>query len=78
MAGCAAAPPPAPPTPGLRVVLPSPGVPREHARFSGRWVGKWEGQLDRVMHADGFLVDEYWRGDKVTSRARLTPAPKGP
>jgi hypothetical protein len=46
-------------------VPPSPRVPREHARFSGRWVSKWEGQHYHVstMQADGFLAGEYWRGD---------------
>ena len=50
IAGCAAEPllpPPMPPD--LRVVPPPPGVPREHARYSGRWVGKWEGQLEHVL-----------------------------
>ncbi len=133
MAGCAAEPLPAPPMPpDLRVVPPSPDVPRDSALFSGRWVGKWEGQLDHVLiveievqhdqatevvavyswgvsgalgvgvpgwsrvrgriqggtlrveltrvqsaavytlQADGTLAGEYWRGDRMTSRARLT------
>ena len=106
----------------------------ENARFAGRWIGKWEEQLDHVlivellvqndqtteviavyswgvsaelgvgspgwtrvrgriengalrleltrvqatavytMQADGTLVGEYLRGDRVTSRARLTRA----
>ena len=109
-------------------------MPRENARFAGRWVGKWEEQLDHVlvvelevqneqateviavyswgvsaelgvstpgwsrvrgriengalrleltrvqatavytMQPDGTLAGEYWRGDKVTSRARLSRA----
>jgi hypothetical protein len=27
--------------------------------------------------ADGALAGEYWRGDRVTSRARLAPTPDG-
>jgi hypothetical protein len=137
MAGCAEDPlPPPPMPPDLRVVAPPPGVPPENARYSGRWIGKWEGQLDHVlvvelqvqndkateviavyswgvsgalgvgtpgwarvrgrieggalrldltrvhatavytMQADGTLVGEYWRGDRVTSRARLARAPR--
>ncbi len=50
VAGCAAEPlPPPPMPPDLRVVPPPPGVPREHARYSGRWVGKWDGQLEHVL-----------------------------
>ena len=132
LAGCAEEPLPVPPMPpNLRVVAPSPGVPRENARFSGRWIGKWEGELDHVLvvelevqngltteviavyswgvsgalgvgspgwtrvrgriedgalrleltrvqatatytiQADGTLVGEYRRGDRVMSRARL-------
>jgi hypothetical protein len=33
----------------LRVVPPPPGVPAEHARYSGRWIGKWDGELDHVL-----------------------------
>jgi hypothetical protein len=29
------------------------------------------------MQAEGTLAGEYWRGDRVTSRARLAPTPKG-
>jgi hypothetical protein len=50
LAGCAADPLPLPPMPpDLRVVPPPAGVPRDHARYSGRWVGKWNGQLDHVL-----------------------------
>ena len=50
MAGCAADPVPRPPMPpDLRVVAPPAGVPREHARYSGRWVGKWDEQLEHVL-----------------------------
>jgi hypothetical protein len=49
-AGCAPAPPPPPPLPAdVRVVPPGPGVPREHARYSGRWIGRWDDQLDHVL-----------------------------
>ena len=135
VAGCAVEPLPVPPMPpDLKVVSPPASVPRENARFAGRWVGKWEEQLDHVlvvelvvqndqatevvavyswgvsaelgvgtpgwsrvrgriengalrleltrvqatavytMQPDGTLVGEYWRGDKVTSRARLLRA----
>lgn len=135
MAGCAAEALPVPPMPpDLQVVPPPAGVPRENARFSGRWVGKWENQLDHVLvielqvqsdratevvavyswgvsaslgvgapgwtrvrgriedgtlrldltrvqaravytlQADGTLMGEYWRGDRVLSRARLARA----
>jgi len=133
-AGCADDPSPlAPMPPDLRVVPPPAGVPSEHARFSGRWVGKWDEQLEHIlivelevpagpateviavyswgsgslgvglpgwsrvrgriengalrldltrvqatvvytMQPDGSLVAEYWRGDHVTARARLTRA----
>jgi hypothetical protein len=130
MTGCVAELLPLPPMPpDLRIVPPPPSVPRESARFSGRWVGTWEGELDHVlvvelevqndqtteviavyswgvsgalgvgspgwtrargrieggalrleltrvqatavytMQADGTLVGEYWRGDRVTSCA---------
>jgi hypothetical protein len=50
IAGCAAEPLPLPPMPpDLRVVAPPPGVPRDHARYSGRWFGKWNGQLEHVL-----------------------------
>ncbi len=50
LAGCAAEPLPAPPMPpDLKVVAPPPSVPRESARFAGRWIGKWEEQLDHVL-----------------------------
>ena len=39
----------APTPPDLRVVPPPPGVSQEHARFSGRWVGKWDEQLEHVL-----------------------------
>lgn len=39
----------APMPPDLRVVPPPPGVPPEHARFSGRWVGKWDEQLEHIL-----------------------------
>ena len=135
VAGCAAEPLPLPPMPpDLKVVAPPLGVPRENARFAGRWIGKWEAQLEHVlvvelvvqneqtteviavyswgvsaelgvntpgwtrvrgriengalrleltrvqatavytMQADGSLAGEYWRGDKMTSRARLSRA----
>jgi hypothetical protein len=135
--GCAADPfsPTAPLPSDLRVVPPPSGVSAEHARYSGRWVGKWDEQLEHVlivelevpsgatteviavyswgsgtlgvglpgwsrvrgriengalmldltrvqatvvytMQADGTLVAEYWRGDQVTARARLTRAPR--
>lgn len=49
-AGCAEDPLPVPPMPpDLRVVPPPAGVPAEHARFSGGWVGKWDEQLDHVL-----------------------------
>jgi len=125
----------APMPPDLRVVPPPVGVSQEHARFSGRWVGKWDEQLEHVlivelevpsgpateviavyswgggslgvglpgwsrvrgriegralrleltrvqaaavytMQTDGTLMAEYWRGDQVTSRARLARAPR--
>jgi hypothetical protein len=135
LAGCAAGPlPPPPMPPDLKVVAPPPSVSRENARFAGRWIGKWEEQLEHVlvvelvvqneqaaevvavyawgvsaelgvgtpgwsrvrgriengilrleltrvqatavytMQADGTVMGEYWRGDKVTSRVRLTRA----
>jgi hypothetical protein len=50
MAACAADAPLRPPMPpDLRVVPPPAGVPREHARYSGRWVGKWDGHLEHVL-----------------------------
>ena len=50
MAGCAAEPLPRPPMPpDLRVVPPPAGVPREHARYSGRWVGKWDEHLEHIL-----------------------------
>jgi hypothetical protein len=118
--------------PDLLVVPPPATVPRENARFAGRWIGKWDEQLDHVlvvelqvqndqiteviavyswgvsaelgvgspgwtrvrgriengalrleltrvqatavytMQADGTLVGQYFRGDRVTSRAKLT------
>jgi hypothetical protein len=125
----------APMPPDLRVVPPPAGVPQDHARFSGRWVGKWDDQLEHIlivelevpagpsteviavyawgagslgvglpgwsrvrgrieggalkleltrvqatvvytMQPDGSLVAEYWRGDQVTARARMTRAPR--
>jgi hypothetical protein len=135
VAGCAADPLPGPPMPpDLKVVAPPPSVPRDNARFAGRWVGKWEEHLDHVlvvelvvqneqatevvavyswgvsaelgvsypgwsrvrgriengvlrleltrvnatavytMQPDDTLKAEYWRGDQVTSRARLVRA----
>ena len=122
----------APMPPDLRIVPPPPGVSQEHARFSGRWAGKWDDQLEHIliveievptgsatevvavyswgagtlgvglpgwsrvrgriegqflrlelprvqaravysMQPDGVtLMAEYWRGDQVTARARLT------
>ena len=122
----------APMPPDLRIVPPPSGVSQEHARFSGRWVGKWDDQLEHIlivelevpagqatevvavyswgagalgvglpgwsrvrgriegqslrldlprvqatvvysMQPDGAtLMAEYWRGDQVTARARLT------
>jgi hypothetical protein len=137
LAGCAADPIPVPPMPpDLRVVPPPANVPRDNARFSGRWVGKWDDSLDHVlvvelqvqndqsteviavyswgvstvlgvgfpgwtrvrgfiekgalrleltrvqaaavytMQPDGTLMAEYWRGETVTSRARLARAPR--
>jgi hypothetical protein len=35
--------------PDLRVVPPPAGVPRDHARYSGRWVGRWDEQLDHIL-----------------------------
>ena len=35
--------------PDLLVVPPPATVPRENARFAGRWIGKWEEQLDHVL-----------------------------
>jgi hypothetical protein len=35
--------------PDLRVVPPPSGVPPEDARFSGRWVGKWDEQLEHIL-----------------------------
>lgn len=50
LAGCAVEPLPRPPMPpDLRVVPPPLGVPRDHARYSGRWVGKWNERLDHVL-----------------------------
>ena len=138
LAGCAEDPIPVPPMPpDLRVVPPPISVPRENAKFSGRWVGKWDDALDHVlvveieiqndqateviavyswgvsgalgvgfpgwtrvrgriedgalrlelprvqaraiytMQPDGTLVGEYWRGEKITSRARLARMPRG-
>jgi hypothetical protein len=137
LTGCAEDPIPLPPMPpDLRVVPPPTSVPRENAKFSGRWVGKWDDALDHVlvveieiqndqateviavyswgvsgalgvgfpgwtrvrgriedgalrlelprvqarvvytMQPDGTLVGEYWRGEKITSRARLTRMPR--
>ena len=137
LAGCAEDPIPVPPMPpDLRVVPPPASVPRENAKFSGRWVGKWDDALDHVlvveielqneqateviavyswgvsgalgvgfpgwtrvrgriedgalrlelprvqaravytMQSDGTLVGEYWRGDTITSRARLARVPR--
>jgi len=137
LAGCAEDPIPVPPLPpDLRVVPPPTSVPHENAKFSGRWVGKWDDALDHVlvieieiqsdqateviavyswgvsgalgvgfpgwtrvrgriedgalrlelprvqaravytMQSDGTLVGEYWRGDKITSRARLARVPR--
>ncbi len=39
----------APMPPDLRVVPPPPGVPAGDARFSGRWVGKWDDQLEHIL-----------------------------
>lgn len=50
MAGCVAEPLPVPPLPSDLLVVPPPlAVPRENARFAGRWIGKWEEQLDHVL-----------------------------
>jgi len=50
LAACAADPPPRPPMPpDLRVVPPPAGVPRDHARYSGRWIGKWDEHLDHIL-----------------------------
>jgi hypothetical protein len=122
----------APMPPDLRIVPPPAGVSPEHARFSGRWVGKWDDQLEHILIVEievpagqatevvavyswgagalgvglpgwsrvrgriegpslrieltrvqatvvysmqpdgGALMAEYWRGDQVTARARLT------
>ena len=62
LAGCAEEPLPVPPMPpDLRVVAPPPGVPRENARFSGRWIGKWEGELDHVL-----VVELQVQSDRAT------------
>ena len=50
LAGCAEEPIPVPPMPpDLRVVPPPTSVPRENAKFSGRWVGKWDDALDHIL-----------------------------
>ena len=56
----------------------SPGWSRVRGRIEN---GTLRLELTRVqatavytMQADGTLVGEYWRGDKVTSRVRLTRA----
>jgi hypothetical protein len=58
----------------------SPGWMRVRGRIEN---GALRLELTRVqttavytMQADGTLVGEYWRGDRVTSRARLTRAPR--
>ena len=58
----AAEPLPVPPMPpDLKVVPPPASVPRENARFAGRWVGKWEEQLDHVL-----VVELEVQNDQVT------------
>ena len=59
----------------------SPGWTRVRGRIEN---GALRLELTRVqatavytMQADGTLVGEYWRGDRVTSRARLTRADAG-
>jgi hypothetical protein len=59
VAGCAAEPLPAPPMPpDLKVVAPPPSVPRENARFAGRWVGKWEQHLEHVLVVELVVQNE--------------------
>jgi hypothetical protein len=57
VAGCAAEPlPPMPPS--LKVVAPPLGVLRENARFAGRWIGKWEAQLEHVLVVELVVQNE--------------------
>lgn len=59
VAGCAAEPlPPPPMPPDLKVVAPPLGVPRESARFPGRWIGKWEAQLEHVLVVELVVQNE--------------------
>jgi hypothetical protein len=57
-----------------------PGWSRVRGRIEG---GVLRLELTRVqatavyaMQADGTLMAEYWRGDQVTARGRLTRAPR--
>ena len=34
------------------------GVPRESARFAGRWIGKWEAQLEHVLLVELVVQNE--------------------
>ena len=59
VAGCAAEPLPLPPMPSdLKVVAPPLVVPRENARFAGRWIGKWEAQLEHVLVVELVVQNE--------------------
>ena len=49
-------PPPMPPD--LKVVAPPLGVPRENAGFAGRWIGKWEAQLENVLVVELVVQNE--------------------
>jgi hypothetical protein len=44
--------------PDLKVVAPPPSVSRENARFAGRWIGKWEEQLDHVLVVELVVQNE--------------------
>lgn len=43
--GCASIPPPQ----EIKVVPPGPSIPPDLARFSGRWVGKWDDSRDHQL-----------------------------
>lgn len=40
---------PAPLPETVRIVPPNPDVPPELAAFSGKWVGRWDGELDHIL-----------------------------
>jgi hypothetical protein len=58
VAGCAAEPLPLPMPPDLKVVAASLSVPRESEWFAGRWIGKWEAQLEHVLVVELVVQNE--------------------